>query len=127
MTLSLPFPDVRALVTGETIVAFVAHGTVAAGATVAIEGTGPRDPSDLKPAYRRWAGDGIPAGRVEATVDAAMPAARLDPEDGASRHILAAAGAGDLVVLRVSRNGIAVLSDDAYSARRNSLDAALRA
>ena len=62
MDLHLPNPDVRALVAGETIIAFVPPGTVAEGITVDLQARGPRPVDELKPAYRRWSAAGVPSG-----------------------------------------------------------------
>ncbi len=126
-TLPLPDPDLRALVTGEVIVAFVAPGSVTPGSEVLLTGSGPRPEAELKPAYRRWARAAPPAGRWSATVEMVTTTAALDPQDGAARHVLTEPEAGDLVVLRVESTMGPVLSDDAFAARRASLEAALRA
>jgi hypothetical protein len=127
LLLLVPDPDLRALASGEQIVAFVAHGIVTAGSTVTIAGSGPRIADELKPAYRRWAGAPAPRGRWTAAVDAVLPASQLDNDAGAARHILRESGTGDLVVLRVAGPDGPVLTDDAYSARRISLESALQA
>ena len=124
-TLDLPTPDLRALISGEVIVAFVATGIVTAGDVVTLGSSGPRPAAELKPAYRRWAATAAPDGRWTATVEYVAAADRLDPEAGNARHVLNDAGQGDLVVLRVAGGDGPVLSDDAYAARRASLDAAL--
>jgi hypothetical protein len=123
--LRLPNPDVIALVSGESIVAFTDLDTVAAGSTVTLIGTGPRPPGQLKPAYRRWHDAAIPDGQWTATVDVASPADAMDPAEGAARYILAAPGEGVVLALRVSGPGGPVLSDAAYSARRSSFNSAL--
>jgi len=127
VTLRLPNADLRALVAGESIIAFVAAGAVTTTDTVALEGSGSRRPSDLKAAYRRWADASVPAGTWTAAVEAVHPAAALDPHDGAARHVLAVAGTGDVVVLKVSGPHGQVLTDAAYAARRSSLESAIRA
>jgi hypothetical protein len=125
--LRVPDPDLRALTSGEQILAFVAQGTVAPGSTVDLAGSGPRPAHQLKPAYRRWA-DAATADRAwSATVDAVVPASQLDPVSGAARHILREPDGGDLVVLRVAGPAGPVLTDDAYAARRISLESALHA
>lgn len=125
-TLSLPDPDLRALVAGEVIVAFVPSDTVASGTVVTLTGSGPRPAMELKPAYRRWASLAAPPGTWSATVEFVTAARSLDPDAGQSRHVLADAGDGDLVVLRVEGTQGPVLSSEAYAARRASLEAALR-
>ena len=126
MIVLLPNPDLRALATGETIVAFVARGAVSSGTDIGLAAAGPRPPDELTPAYQRWADVEVPSGDWTAFVDDVFSAADLDPIDGASRHILARLGRGDLIVLRVHRDGIPVLTDDAYAARRTSLASARR-
>ena len=126
MILTLPNPDLRALIGGETLVAFAPPGTVAAGQHVTLAGGGPRPAAELKPAYRRWADVELPPGDWTASVDRAVPAASLDRADGAARHILTEAGDGQLIVLRVYGNGRPVLTDTAFAARLKSLESALR-
>ena len=126
MIVLLPNPDLRALATGETIVALVARSAVSSGTEIGLAAAGPRPPDELKPAYQRWGDVEVPAGEWTALVDDVFPAADLDPIEGPSRHILARLGRGDLIVLRVHRDGAPVLSDDAYAARRTSLDSARR-
>ncbi|MDJ0960607.1 MAG: hypothetical protein QNJ88_08115 [Acidimicrobiia bacterium] len=123
--LDLPAPDLRALVSGEVIVAFVAAGVVTAGDVVTLGSSGPRPAAELKPAYRRWADTAAPDGRWSATVEHVVAADRLEPDAGKSRHILENVGEGDLIVLRVIGRSGPVLSDDAFAARRASLDAAM--
>lgn len=126
MIVLLPNPDLRALATGETIVAFVARGAVSSGADIGLAAAGPRPPDELRPAYQRWADVEVPAGDWTASVDDVLPAADLDPIDAASQHILARLGRGDVIVLRVHRDGAPVLTDDVYAARRTSLDSTRR-
>jgi hypothetical protein len=126
ITLRVPNPDLRALASGETIVAFVPTGTVAAGDAVDLAGSGPRPTLELKPAYRRWASCETPPGHWTATVEAVAAAQSLDPDAGHARHVLTETGEGDLVVLRMKSDRGPVLSDEAYAARRASLEAAMR-
>lgn len=123
--LALSDPELRALATGECVVAFVPRGSADEGDEVELVGTGPMEPAALKPAYRRWATGGPPPGRWNAVVDAVEPAAILDPVAGAARHILERPGEGDLVVLRVYGSDGPALGDDAYAARRRSVTGAL--
>jgi hypothetical protein len=125
--ISVPDADLRALATGETIVAFVPRATVGPGDEVELAAGGRRRPEELKEAYRRWAEAGPPEGTWTAQVEAVHPAAALDPEAGRPRHILddSALPEGDLLVLRVSGPEGPVLSDAAFAARLGSLEAAL--
>lgn len=122
--LPIPDPDLRALATGETIVAFVPRAGVTEGDEVVLVGAGPRPAADLKPAYRRWASLPAPPGEWHAVVVAVHPASLL-AGDGAARHVLAEAGGGDVVLLRVSGDAGTVLSDAAFAARWRSAEAAL--
>jgi hypothetical protein len=123
----IPNPDLHALACGEVVVAFVARGAATEGDEVELDGSGPRLESELKPAYRRWADEPNPEGRWLGIVDLVAPATILDPEAGASRHILMDAPLdGDVIILRVYGPDGAVLGDDAYAARRNSVEGALR-
>jgi hypothetical protein len=117
-------PELRALVSGESIVAFVPRGTLTEGDEVELAGSGPRPAEDLKPAYRRWAGVAAPDG-CSAVVVALTPAAVFDASAGSGRHVLAAPGDGDVVLLRVFRDDQPVLSDGAFTARRTSVQGAL--
>jgi hypothetical protein len=81
----------------------------------------------LKPAYRRWADQPAPGGPWLGIVDRVDPATILDPEAGAARHILVEAPLeGDLIILRVYGPDGPVLGDDAFVARRNAVEGALR-
>ena len=122
---SIPDADARALVGGESIVAFVPRGTLTEGDEVRIVATGARDPATLKPAYRRWAAAGPPQGEWQAVVVAVHPAVSLDTDTGSARHILADAGTGDLALVRVFDGDDPVLSDDAFAARRRAVESAL--
>ena len=124
--LALPGSDLRALVTGEVIMVFLPKGTVTVGDACVLTNAGPRAAEDLKPAYRRWAEATTPDGPWHATVETVAAADTLDAEAGQSRHILAEVGQGDLVVLRVRSDRGPVLSDEAFTARRASLESALR-
>ncbi len=123
--LSLPDAEVRALATGEVIVAFVPRMAVGEGDEVDLGGSGAMPAEDLKPAYRRWAGLPAPEGPWTAVVVAVDPAALLDPEAGAGRHIRNAPGTGDLAILRVYGPEGPVLSDEAFAARRRSIEGAM--
>ena len=123
----IPDPDLRALASGEAVVAFVARGAATEGDEMQLHGSGPRLESELKPAYRRWADEPAPAGPWLGIVDRVDPATILDPEAGASRHILEEAPAeGDLIILRVYGPDGPVLGDDAFDARRSAVEGALR-
>ena len=117
--------ELFALATGEIVIAFVPRGTLTEGDEIELTGSGPSSPASLKAPYRRWAQqaalDGY--GAVVVSVD---PAAMLDPASGAARHIRADPGDGDLVVLRVFGSEGPVLSDEAFAARRHSVEGALR-
>ena len=123
--LPLSDPELRALASGECVVAFVPRGSVDEGDEVQLTGTARLAPQALKPAYRRWADIGPPPGTWTAVVDAVEPAAILDPVAGAARHILTEPGDGDVVVLHVYGADGPVLDDDAYAARRRSVTGAL--
>jgi len=123
--LTIPDPDLRALASGETVVAFVPRGAVSPGDEVELAPGGPRQPAQLKPAYRRWADAGPPLGSWTAVVESVDPAAALDPVAGVSRHILAEPGDGDVVVLRVLGPDGPVLGDEAHAARVRSVTGAL--
>ena len=90
---------------------------------VVSEGT--TDPDLLKPAYRRTANS---VTRVSAvgTVTGVHPAAMLDPEAGASRHVFISPGPGDLVIVRVAIDSVPVLSEMAFAARSARLEGAIR-
>ena len=117
-------PDLLSLVTGEAVVAFAERGAVDEGDEVELRPGGPRPPEELKPAYRHWA-DRRVEGEWTAVVEAVHPAALLDPDSGAARHVLAATPDGDLLVLRVYGSDGPVLSDTAFEARRRSVQGAL--
>lgn len=123
--LTLSNAEMMALVTGESVVAFVDRRTVDEGDELELDGGGSRADAELKPAYRRWADVPTPHGEWTAVVESIDPAAILDPVAGSSRHILAEAGTGDLVVLRVYGDDGPVLSDTAFAARRRSVEGAL--
>lgn len=125
--LTLPVPDLRALVEGEVVVAFVPRAEVQLGDEVELSAGGSRPAEELKPAYRRWADDEAPEGRWTALVEAVHPAASLDADRGDPRHILTreALPGGDLLVLRVFGLDGPVLSDRAFAGRLASLEAGL--
>jgi len=125
MTLSLPVPDLLAVVTGESIVAFVPRGAVEVGDEVRLAAAGSRTPGEVKPAYAGWVERAAPDGAWWAAVEDVLAASALDPREGASRHVLAGIPDGDLLVLRVHGEDGPVLSDTAFAARRRSLDGAL--
>lgn len=123
--MNIPAPDLKALVEGEVVVAFSPRSLVGEGDEVTLEASEPRDPAELKPAYRRWS-DVEVAGTWTAVVSAVHPATMLDPVAGTGRHILTSIPRGDLIVLRVfDDDGKPVLSDVAFDARRRSLEGAL--
>ncbi len=123
--LEVSAPELRALASGEVIVAFAARGSAAIGDEVELASAGQRAPDDLKPAYRSWASLPAPDGTWTAVVEAVHPAALLDPESGSARHILAGAPGGDLLLLRVYGPDGPVLSEVAFAARRRSVEGAL--
>jgi hypothetical protein len=123
----IPNPDLRALASGEVVVAFVTRGAATEGDEIELTGSGPRDERELKPAYRRWADEPAPAGPWLGVVDRVDPATILDPEAGASRHILTEAPVdGDVIIVRVYGPDGAVLGEDAFVARKNSVEGARR-
>lgn len=126
--MSAPLTDVeaRALIAGETVLAFVARHSLSEGDEFAIAAGRAARHDEVKPAYRRWIGSPLPDGEWTAVVEAVHPAALLDPVSGASRHVTTHAGDGDLVVLRVyDEGGAPVLSDAAFEARVRSVEGAL--
>ncbi len=123
--LALPVPDLVAVVTGESIIAFTDRHAALLGDEVELVSTGSREAAELQPAYRHWADREAPPGAWTAVVEEVHPTAALDPVGGAARHVLADVPDGDLVVLRVYGPDGAVLSDTAYDARRRSLGAVL--
>jgi hypothetical protein len=123
--LAIPDPDLRALASGESVIAFVPRATLTEGDEVTLEASGPRAADELKPAYRRWAKAGPTDGSWAAIVVSVHPAASLDVAAGADRHILAEPGEGDLVILQVFNGTEAVLSEDAFLARRSSVEGAI--
>ena len=123
--MDIPAPDLKALVEGEVVVAFSPRSLVGEGDEVTLEASEPRDRAQLKPAYQRWS-DVEVAGTWTAIVSAVHPATMLDPIAGTGRHILTSIPRGDLIVLRVfDDDGMPVLSDVAFDARRRSLEGAL--
>lgn len=122
----IPDPDLRALASGEVVIAFVNRGAATEGDELDLHGSGSRPESELKPAYRRWATGSVPGGPWLGIVDRVDPATILDPEAGSSRHILTEAPvAGDVIILRVYGPDGPVLSEDAFVARRASVEGAL--
>jgi hypothetical protein len=123
----IPNPDLRALASGEVVIAFVNRGAATEGDELDLHGSGPRAESGLKPAYRRWAAGPVPGGPWLGIVDRVDPATILETEAGSSRHILAEAPTtGDVIILRVYGPDGPVLSEDAFTARRASVEGALR-
>jgi hypothetical protein len=126
VTVALAFPDLRALASGESIIAFVPSGSVSAGEMLSLVGSGPRPVAQLAPAYRRWA-DLPVAGPWSAHVLEVHPCRAFDPSRLAARHVLADAPEdGDVLVVRVSEGEGPVLSDESFAARLGSLRSALR-
>lgn len=125
--LVVPLPDLRALATGEAIVAFLPAGPPSPGDEVELESGGARSPTKLKPAYRGWAEIDAPPGRWSARVEAVHPVEDLDPKAADARHVLASLPEEGLVlVLRVEGPEGPVLSDAAFAGRLRSLRSALR-
>lgn len=126
VTVALPYPDLRAVASGESIVAFVPPGTAAAGDSVRLVAGEPRPAGELGPAYRRWADLPVP-GEWSALVHEVHPVSAFDPVRLGARHVLAAAPpGGDVLVLRVSGAEGPVLGDESFAGRLGSLSAALR-
>ena len=118
--------EARALISGESVVAFVHRHSFTEGDETPVVAHETASPDAVKPAYRRWIGSDLPTGEWTAVVEAVHPAALLDPESGNSRHVLMAPGNGDLVILRVyDDRGTPVLSDQAFAARVRSIEGAL--
>lgn len=125
MTTSVPDAELRALASGESIVAFGASGATAPGDRIDLVSAPGDDPGSLAPAYRRWASD-PPPGAWTAEVVEVHPVVRFDPEALAARHIRADTPAtGDVLLLRVSGAAGPVLSDTAFAARLRSVHGAL--
>lgn len=126
VTVALPYPDLRAVASGESVVAFVAPGTAAPGDRIVLAGLGPRPAGDLAAAYRRWADRPIP-GAWSAAVTEVHPVTTFDQDRLAARHVLARApDATEALVVRVFADDGPVLGDDAFAARVRSLHAARR-
>lgn len=123
--LTISNPETMALITGESVVAFVERRTVDEGDEVELVPGGPLPAEQLAPAYRRWSDLAVSGTGWSAVVESVDPAAILDPVAGSSRHILAEPGSGDLVVLRIYGPAGPVLSDEAFAARRRSVEGAL--
>ncbi|VAW06380.1 hypothetical protein MNBD_ACTINO02-2122 [hydrothermal vent metagenome] len=115
---------VAALVKGEIITLFARRGMFTEGDEFDVVSEGTTDPDLLKPAYRRTANT---VTRVSAvgTVTGVHPAAMLDPEAGASRHVFISSGPGDLVIVRVTVDSVPVLSEMAFAARSAGLEGAI--
>jgi hypothetical protein len=123
MTLSVADSDLRGLVGGETIVALTNGDRPTPGTRLLLVGGEPRDPGDLKPAYRRWAGSPCP-GRWKAEVVDVAPVSAFDADAFRARHLLDDPDAEWVVVLRVLGPEGPVLSDEAFRARVRSLEQA---
>lgn len=117
--------ELRALASGEIIIAFAPRGTVDEGDEVELVAGDALPAEALKPAYRRWANSPPPAGDHTGVVVAVVPASILDPVAGAARHIRMAPGDGDIFLLRVFGPDGVVLGDEAFAARRRSVEGAL--
>jgi hypothetical protein len=123
---NLPYPDLHAVTSGESIVMFVPYRSARTGATVPLTGAGPRPRHQLAPAYRRWAEEPVP-GEWSARIVEVRRAETFDAVRLAARHILASVPADhEVAAVRVFGNEGAVLSDDAFQARLRSLHSALR-
>lgn len=121
----LPVQDLNGLIRGEIVVAFTARSACTEGDEFDLEAGEPRPDSEVEPAYRRFVD--APSGQWTGVVVAVHPARLLDPEAGRARHLLTATpGDGDVVVLRVFGEQGPVLSDDAFAARRRSVEGALQ-
>jgi hypothetical protein len=117
--------EMRALAGGETIVLTGGAGTAAAGDRIALRAGATDPPHPLKPAYRRWEEASVP-GDWTATVAAVWRSDDFDPDRFSSRHVFATHPEGEILLLRVSGDRGAVLSETAFEARRRSVDQALR-
>jgi hypothetical protein len=117
--------QLRALASGETIVAAVDAPEVRTGDTGTLA-AGPATRRTLKAAYRRWRDD-PPAGHWTAEVVSVHTPEEFEPEAFAARHLFADhPEGGSVIVLRVADGAGPVLSDVAFTARRRSLARALR-
>ncbi len=114
-----------ALVSGESVIAFVDRGAVTEGDEVTLELAAPRPLEDVQTAYRRWVDQPLPAGAWLGIVVAVHPTSLLDPIRGSARHVLTTAPDGDLAIVRVYDGAAPVLSDEAFSARRAAVEGAL--
>jgi hypothetical protein len=125
--MALSAPELLALVTGEVVVAFAARGTCTEGDEVELGLGAELSATQLKPAYRRWLGAEAPSGRWRAVVVAVDPSRLLGADAGGSRHLrMAAPTDGDVLLLRVEGPDGPVLSDEAFAARRRSVEGAMR-
>ncbi|HEX9856633.1 MAG TPA: hypothetical protein VGC47_15080 [Acidimicrobiia bacterium] len=122
---TIPTPDLRALIGGETVIAFVPRHTVDEGDELELDAGGPRQPEEVKAAYVRWNADPPPPGPWTGIVVALVPSAVLDAEAGSPRHVLDHVPDGDIAVLRVYGPDGPVLSDEAFAARRKSVEGAI--
>lgn len=105
--------------------AFTERGACTEGDEVGLEASGPRPDEEVDAAYRRFTSP--PAGSWTGVVVAVHPIRLLDREAGRARHILTSTpDDGDVVVLRVFGEEGAVLSDEAFAARRRSVEGALQ-
>lgn len=123
--LPLPLPDLRALASGATVVAFVPRGSATAGDEIVLHPAGGRPPATLKPAYRHWADGPPPDGEWSAVVVSVDPAGLIDGDAGSREHILEQVPDGDLLVLRVYGPAGPVLDDVTFRARCRGVEGAL--
>lgn len=123
--MNLPFPDLWAVASGESVVVFVPPGSCRAGDVVELAGGSPRTESDLTVAYRRWSDRPVP-GRWTATIVEVHPSAAFDEGRLQARHVLARMPVPcDVAVVRVDGDDGAVLSEEAFAARLRSVRDAL--
>lgn len=124
--LAIPDPDVLALATGETVVAFVPRNSVDLNDELELEPVGRRSPGELAETHAHLATSGTETVNATALVVGLQPAASLAGGDGAAHHILASVPDGDIAILRVYTDRGPVLTDDEFEARREAIEAMFR-
>lgn len=124
--MKLPFPDLRAVTSGESVVVFVPPGSCGAGDAVELVGGGPRPESEVAAAYHRWSDRPVP-GPWTATIVEVHPSAAFDETRLRARHVLTRMPVPcDVALVRVGGEDGAVLSDEAFAARLRSVRDAMR-
>lgn len=124
MPLELPAPDLVALVTGDTVVAFVARHAVDLYEEVDLLPSGSRPRTSLQPDYQHLAAAAVPDGEWTALVVGLQPASSLAARSALQHHILSEVPDGDAAILRVFGAEGPVLSDEAFEMARLAAEAA---